>query len=422
MIDSISVGILGCVVLFILLCLGMPIAFAMFFVGLLGIFALTSLEAAFPVIAMTIYHTASNYHFTLIPLFILMGGIAEYSGLTEKLYRSFDKLFSNIPGGLGVATIAASATIGTIAIPEMRRFKYAPSFSTGIVAAGGTLSFLIPPSLGFIVYGMLTEQSAGKLFVAGIIPGILLASAFIATIIIHAKLNKQIAPARNINVSFKEKISGIKGTWEAILIFILVVGGIYRGYVNPTEAGAVGVTALIIIVLLKKKYSSKKFILALFKSIRISVMVLFLIAGAHVFSTFLALTTIPMTVSNGITGLHFSRYIILALIILIYLFLGCFLDAISMMVLTMPVIFPIIISLNFNPIWFGVICVIMMEAGLITPPLGLNAIILAGVSKDIPIQNIYRGSIPFLLCMIIIVIILTVFPEITTFLPRLMGH
>lgn len=434
--SPVTVGIFGSLLLVFLLFLGMPIAFVMMLVGFLGIGCLTSINAALPVIANTVYETASFYPYTIIPLFILMGGFAGNAGITRELYQTFDKWFRRLPGGLGIATIAscaffaalsgssvaAAAAMGNIAIPEMRRFKYAPKLAVGTVAAGGTLSFLIPPSLGFVVYGMLTEQSIGKLLISGIIPGILLSLAFIVVIIFQVKMNPALAPATPGEISFKEKILAFSGIWETLLVFFIVMGGIYLGFINPTEAGAIGATALLILILLKKRLTLKNLSASLFEAARISVLVLFLVAGASVFSYFLALSTIPMAVSSWMAGLEVSRYVILAIIILIYLMLGCFLDAISMMVLTMPVIFPVIKALGFDPIWFGVICVIMMEAGLITPPVGLNVYTLAGVVKDVPMQTIFRGAAPFLISMIAVVILITIFPKVALFLPNMMGR
>jgi tripartite ATP-independent transporter DctM subunit len=414
----------------------MPIAFVMMFVGFLGIGYLASINAALPVVAKTVYETAAHYPYTIIPLFILMGGFAGNAGITRELYETFDKWFRKFPGGLGIATVAAcaffaalsgssvaaSAAMGTIAIPEMRRFHYAPKLAVGAVAAGGTLSFLIPPSLGFVVYGMLTEQSIGKLLISGVFPGLLLSLAFISIVFFQVKMNPSLAPATPGEVSLKEKLLAFSGVWETLLVFLIVMGGIYLGFINPTEAGAIGATALFVIILLKKRLTLKNLSSSLLEATRISVLVLFLVAGANVFSYFLALSTIPMAVSSWMAGLHVSRYIILAIILLIYLILGCFLDAISMMVLTMPVIFPVIEALGFDPIWFGVICVIMMEAGLITPPVGLNVYTLAGVVKDVPMETIFRGAMPFLISMIVVVILITIFPKICLFLPSMMGR
>ncbi|MBM4305704.1 MAG: TRAP transporter large permease [Deltaproteobacteria bacterium] len=434
--SPILAGIIGSALLVFFLFLGMPIAFVMMFVGFLGIGYLASINAALPVVAKTIYETASYYPYTIIPLFILMGGFAGNAGITRELYETFDKWFRRLPGGLSIATIttcaffaalsgssvAASAAMGTIAIPEMRRFNYSPKLAVGTVAAGGTLSFLIPPSLGFVIYGMLTEQSIGKLLISGIIPGILLSSTFILIIVFMVRKNPGLAPSNPEGVSFKEKLLALKGVWETIIVFMIVMGGIYLGFINPTEAGAIGALALFVIILLKRRLTLQNLFASLFEAARISVLVLFLVAGANVFSYFLALSTIPMAVSSWMGGLEVSRYVVLAIIISIYLVLGCFLDAISMMVLTLPVIFPVVKALGFDPIWFGVVCVIMMEAGLITPPVGLNVYTLAGVVKDVPMQTIFRGAAPFLLSMIAVVILITLFPEIALFLPSMMGR
>jgi C4-dicarboxylate transporter, DctM subunit len=435
-VTPIAAGIVGSFLLLLLLFLGMPIAFVMMFVGFLGISYLASVHAALPVVANTVYETAAYYPYTIIPLFILMGAFAGGAGITAKLYGSFDKWFRKLPGGLGIATIAASAffaalsgssvaaaaAMGTIAIPEMRRFKYDPALAVGVVAAGGTLSFLIPPSLGFVVYGMLTEQSIGKLLVSGILPGLVLSLSFIAVIVVKVKLNPVLAPVTPGHVSWKEKIRALGGVWETMLVFFIVMGGIYLGFVNPTEAGAIGATALFVIVISKLKLTWRGLSTALVEATRISVLVLFLVAGANVFSYFLALSTIPASVSAWMASLQISPYAVLSLIVLIYVMLGCFLDAISMMVLTMPVIFPVVKTLGFDPIWFGVVCVMMMEAGLITPPVGLNVYTLAGVVKDVPMATIFRGSMPFLCAMIGVVILITIFPGIALYLPSMMGR
>ena len=432
--DPVIVGVIGTILVFFLLFLGMPIAFALMLVGFAGIAYLTSLEAALPVAARTVYEVSAFYPYTVIPLFIVMGGFAGSSGMTRELYGTFDKWFRKLPGGLAIATIGAcagfaavsgssvatAATMGTIALPEMKRFNYHPGLSTGSIAAGGTLGFLIPPSIGFIVYGMMTEQSIGKLLVAGMIPGLTLAAAYIAIIVVRVKLNPSLAPASPEPVSWREKFTALTGIWEPLAIFLVVMGGIYLGFFTPTEAGAIGATVLFLVALIKRKLTGQNLVQALQEAIRISVMVLFLVAGANVFSYFLALSMIPMEVAAWVAGLQVSPYLIHAIIVIIYLFLGCFLDAISMMVLTLPVIFPIILALGFDPIWFGVIAVLMMEAGLITPPMGLNIFTVAGVAKDVPVEEIFRGTLPFLLSIFAIVILITIFPKLAVFLPSMM--
>jgi tripartite ATP-independent transporter DctM subunit len=433
-VDPVISGAVGTFLVFLLLFLGMPIAFAMMLVGFAGIAYLTCMEAALPVTARTVYEVSAYYPYTVIPLFIVMGGFAGSSGMTHALYGAFDKWLRKLPGGLGIATISAcagfaavsgssvatAAAMGTIAAPEMKRFKYHPRLITGSIAAGGTLGFLIPPSIGFIVYGMLAEQSIGKLLIAGIIPGLILAVAYMAIVIIKVMVNPSLAPVSPEPVSWSEKLKALTGIWETIGVFLLVMGGIYTGFFTPTEAGAIGATALLLIALFKRKLNRENLATALQESVRISVMVLFLVAGANVFSYFLALSTIPMKLAAWTAGLEVSRYLIHAFMVIIYLFLGCFLDAISMMVLTMPVIYPVVLALGFDPIWFGVIAVLMMEAGLITPPMGLNIFTVAGVVKDVSVEEIFRGTLPFLLSIFAIVILITIFPDLALMLPSMM--
>ena len=432
--DQVTVGVIGTLIVFFLLFLGMPIAFTLMFVGFSGVCYLTSIGAALPMVARTVYEVSAYYPYTVIPLFIVMGGFAGSSGMTRELYGAFDKWLRKLPGGLAIATIGAcagfaavsgssvatAATMGTVALPEMERHHYHPRLATGSIAAGGTLGFLIPPSIGFVVYGMLTEQSIGKLLVAGMIPGLILAAAYIGLVMLMVKLNPSLAPSSPEPVGWREKLSSLLAVWEPLALFLLVMGGIYAGFFTPTEAGAVGATVLFLVALIKKRLNWQNLVGALQEAVRISVMVLFLVAGANVFSYFLALSTIPMKVADWVATLEVSPYLIHTIIVIIYLFLGCFLDAISMMVLTMPVIFPVILGLGFDPIWFGVIAVLMMEAGLITPPMGLNIFTVAGVAKDTPVEEIFRGVAPFLISIFVIVVIITIFPRVALFLPGMM--
>jgi tripartite ATP-independent transporter DctM subunit len=433
--DPVMVGILGVCLLFLFLLMGIPIAFSLMLVGFLGTAYLTSINAALPMVARTVYESASQYSYTIIPLFIVMGSYAEISGISGNLYNTFDKWLRRLPGGLGMATIASiagfsaisgssvacSAAFGKVAYPEMRRFNYSPRLAAGTVAAGATIDFLIPPSLGFVIFGMLTDQSIGKLLISGVIPGLILAGAFMVILYIWVKFNPNSALSRPEGVSWKEKISALKGVWETIVLFLLVIGGIYIGLFTPTEAAGVGATLIFLMAIWKKKLTKRILLDSLLEAVRVSVMVLFLVAGANVFSYFLALSTIPMKVSTWIGGLVVSKYVILTIIALIYLLLGCFLDAISMMILTLPVIFPVVLSLGFDPIWFGVICVLMMGAGLITPPVGLCVYTVASVAKDAPLEEVFKGALPFLIAILFVTFLITLYPEIALFLPGLMG-
>jgi C4-dicarboxylate transporter, DctM subunit len=434
--DPVTVGILGSCLLFLFLLMGVPIAFSLMLVGFLGTTYLASIHAALPMVARTVYESASHYPYTIIPLFIVMGSYAEISGMSSDLYDTFDKWLRRLPGGLGMATIASiagfsaisgssvasSAAFGKVAYPEMRRFNYSPRLAAGTVAAGATIDFLIPPSLGFVIFGMLTEQSIGKLLISGMIPGLILAGAFMIILYVWVKFNPHSALSSPEGVSWKEKLSALKGIWETVVIFILVIGGIYTGLFTPTEAAGIGATLLFLMALVKKKMDRRVLLTSLLETIRVSVMVLFLVAGASVFSYFLALSTIPMKVSIWIAGLAVSKYVILIILILIYLLLGCFLDAISMMILTLPVIFPVALNLGFDPIWFGVVCVLMMGAGLITPPVGLCVYTVASIAKDAPLEEVFKGALPFLAAILFVTFLITLFPQIALFLPSMMGR
>lgn len=428
------IGMMGISVLFLLLLIGMPIGFALAFVGFWGISVVTDISVALPTMVRSFFRTFTTYSFTVIPLFVIMGELATVSGLSQGIYAVADKWLRRLPGGLGIATIGAcsgfaaicgssvatAATLGRVALPEMKKYDYDVHLATGSVAAGGTLGFLIPPSIGFVVYGILTEQSIGKLLVSGFVPGFLLALTYGAIIVIWVKIKPGVAPFNPERVPFKEKLISLVTVWELIVVFFLVMGGIYFGFFTPTEAGALGAFFLFVVTFLRKKLTWKSLVGAMISTTRVSVMIFIILAGAYVFTYFMALTMLPMKLSMWLSGVSLSRYLILAIILMGYLVLGCFLDATSMMVLTLPVIFPTIIGLGFNPVWFGVISVLMMEAGLITPPLGLNIFVISGVA-DVPMEIVFKGTIIFLLAIFVVVALVTVFPQIALFLPGVMG-
>ena len=431
--DPQTIGIVGIAGLFLLLIIGMPIGFSLAFVGFWGISSLTDISVALPTLVRSFYGTFTTYSFTVIPLFVIMGELASVSGLSQGIYSVADKWLRRLPGGLGIATIGAcagfaaicgssvatAATLGRVALPEMKKYNYDISLATGSVAAGGTLGFLIPPSIGFVVYGILTEQSIGKLLISGFLPGFLLALAYIFIIIIWVMIKPQAAPSNPARVPFREKIISLKSVWELIVVFFLVMGGIYLGFFTPTEAGAVGAFFLFVVTVMRKKMTWPSLKEAMTSTTKISVMIFIILAGAYVFTYFMALTMIPMNLSLYLSELELSRYAILTFILIGYLVLGCFLDATSMMVLTLPVIFPTILKLGFNPIWFGVISVLMMEAGLITPPLGLNIFVISGVA-EVPMGTVFKGAFFFLFAIFAVVFLVTVFPQIALFLPGIM--
>lgn len=431
--DPLIVGLGGIGIMFLLLLIGMPIGYTLAFVGFGGISLITDPAVAMPTLVKSFYSTFTQYSFTVIPLFVIMGELATICGLSQGIYDVADKWLRRLPGGLGIATIGAcsgfaaicgssvatAATLGRVALPEMERYGYDRQLATGSVAAGGTLGFLIPPSIGFVVYGIMTEQSIGKLLISGFLPGFLLAAAYMVIIVVWVKLKPEAAPASLEKVSLKEKLLALKGVWELAVGFLLVMGGLYLGFFTPTEAGGVGAFFLFSVTLLKRRLDWTRLRLALQETAKISIMIFMILAGAYVFTYFMALSMIPMRLAGWLTGLALSPYVILTIILLGYLVLGCFLDATSMMVLTLPVIFPTILQLGFDPIWFGVISVLMMEAGLITPPLGLNVFVISGVA-GVPIEVVFRGASYFLLAIFAVVVLITIFPQIATVLPAMM--
>lgn len=431
--DPQIIGVVGIAVLFLLLIIGMPIGFSLAFVGFWGIGFITDISVALPTLIRSFFGTFTTYSFTVIPLFVIMGELASASGLSQGIYSVADKWLRRLPGGLAIATIGAcagfaaicgssvatAATLGRVALPEMEKYKYDARLSTGSVAAGGTLGFLIPPSIGFVVYGILTEQSIGKLLISGFIPGFLLAIAYILIIVVWVVIKPEAAPSNPEKVTLIEKVRSLKLIWELIVVFLLVMGGIYLGFFTPTEAGALGAFFLFVVTIMRRKLTWPSLKEAMTSTTRISVMIFMILAGAYVFTYFMALTMIPMNLSLYLSELELSRYSILAIILIGYLILGCFLDATSMMVLTLPVIFPTILKLGFDPIWFGVISVLMMEAGLITPPLGLNIFVISGVA-DVPMGTVFKGAVFFLFAIFVVVFLVTVFPQIALFLPGIM--
>ncbi|MEJ2640093.1 MAG: TRAP transporter large permease, partial [Desulfosarcinaceae bacterium] len=317
------------------------------------------------------------------------------------------------------SSLATGATMGMVAIPEMNKYAYDDRLSTGCVAAGGTLGILIPPSIGFIIYGILTEESIGKLFMAGIVPGILLASLFILAIYIQCRLMPQMGPQGD-RTTLKTKFKSLGGTWGMLLLFIVVMGGIYFGVFTPTEAAGIGAFGAFLFTLFKRKLSMQNLVACLFETGKTTAMIFLIIIGANIFSTFLGLARIPMGLADFIAGLALPRMLILVGIILIYVILGCIMDCYAIMILTVPIIFPVIQALQFDPIWFGVLMVIVLEVGLITPPVGLNVFVLKAAAPNVPLTVIFQGIWPFLLAALLCIFILTLYPQIALFLPSMM--
>lgn len=427
-----TVGIIGIVILVMLLFARMWIGFAMAFVGFLGFAYLGGTEAALGVLATVPYRSIADYTVSVVPLFIFMGIIASNTGIAKDLYWSAYKWVGQLPGGLAMATVGAcagfaaicgesmaqAATIGSVAVPEMRKYEYHPTLATGCVAAGGTLGILIPPSLAFILYSILTQESVGMLFMAGILPGLLLSCLFVIIILVVCIRNHEMGPP-GPKTSFKEKIISLKYTWGMLALFLLVMGGIYAGVFTPTEAGAIGSFGALVIGAIGRRLTVKNVVASILQTGQIAAMIMVMIIGAFVFMRFLAISKLPFTLAGVASVLPLNKYLIFTLIMFVYLILGMFLDIIAAVILTVPIIFPTVVSLGFNPIWFGVIMVLVMEMGLITPPVGMNVFVIAGVT-GVPLRIIFRGVFPFFVAMVLCIIIITIFPQLALFIPNLM--
>jgi C4-dicarboxylate transporter, DctM subunit len=425
------VGVLGILVLFILLALRMYIGIAMGVVGLIGSSILVGWESGINLLSIIPIEESMSYTLSVIPLFVLMGQFTFISGISTDIYKTVYTWIGHLRGGLAMATIlacsffaaicgsslATGATMGMVAIPEMDKYNYDPRLSTGCVAAGGTLGILIPPSIGFVIYGIMTEQSIGKLFMAGILPGVLLSALFIAVIHIQCVRNPKIGP-RGPVASWRERFRSLSSTWGMLSLVILVIGGLYFGFFTPTEAAAIGACGAFLIVLLKRRMTVQVFIQCLRQTGKMTAFIFLVVFGAGIFSYFLALTGLPMALSNFITALPFSKHLIFIGIILIYVILGCVMEVYAIMILTLPIIFPIVESLGFDPIWYGVIMVIVLEVGLITPPVGLNVFVIKGAVKDVPLTTIFRGIWPFFFAAILAIVLVTIFPDIALFIPN----
>lgn len=433
--SPVAAGIIGIALLVLLFLLRMPVAFAMALVGLVGFAFLSTPEAALSLLGRDIFDSFSSYPLSVIPMFILMGTFAFASGISQRLYKTTYTWIGHRRGGLTIATVfacagfgaicgsstATAATMGKIALPEMKKYNYDDALATGTVAAAGTLGILIPPSTVLIVYGILTEESIGKLFVAGILPGILLSIFFAATVVLLCWRNPAIGPP-GVPTSWKEKLRAITGIIEALILFLLAIGGLFLGWFGPTQAGAIGAGGALLIGLARRQLSWRSFFDAGKEGLRTSCMVIFIITGAVIFGHFMAVSRIPFVLADWLGGLPIHPMAVMAVIIFIYFIGGFFMDAMGLIVVTIPIFFPIVMKLGFDPIWFGVIIVLVGEMGVITPPVGVNVFVIKGIAPDVPLETIFRGIFPFLAALIIATIILVIFPQIATFLPSIVSY
>lgn len=427
-----TIAVIGIVVLLILMFLGMNIGLSMLLVGFVGYGISVNWKAAFGVLQTVPYVQAASYTMTVVPLFIMMGNFAFASGMSENLYAAANKWLGRLPGGLACATVAAcaafgaicgstnatTATMGIVSVPQMRKYGYADSLSCGSVAVGGGLGVMIPPSSCFIVYGIISEQSIGRLFAAGILPGILLAVIIIAIIIAQVKLNPALAP-RGEKFTMREKLISIAKCWDVLLLFVGVFWAMFSGIFTINEAAAAGALLSIIIFIAKRKFTLKAFSKVMWDSVKTTSMTYLIVIGAMVFGSFLSITQMPMNLAAIIEGMAVSKYVILAIIIVIYLVLGCLMDALPMIMLTVPIFYPIVTGLGFDPVWFGVVIIMVMMMGFITPPVGMNCYVLSGIVKDVPLSTIFRGALPYVFALLAGVVIVTIFPNIALWIPNM---
>ena len=424
------VALTGFVVLFALMLLRVPVGMAMGLVGVTGYSYLVGAGPALKLVGQTSMRTVTDYTFGVIPMFLLMAAFVSTSGVSRELFRAANSVVGHLRGGLGIATIAAcggfaaisgssvatAATFATVAYPEMRRYGYPQSFATGVIAAGGTLGAMLPPSTVLAVYGIITQQDIGKLFVAGIIPGILAISMHMLTIALIGRARPGFLPAGQPS-AWRERLEGMRDAWAPLALFVFVIGGLYGGLFTPTEAGGMGAGGAFILGILRRRLTRADIRASLLQATRTAAAVFTVLIGALLFGYFLTITQTPQQVTIFLTGLGLGRYGVLALIMVMYLALGCLMDAMAMIILTVPVIFPVITALGFDPIWFGVIIVVTVELGLIHPPVGMNVFVIKSVVKDVSFATIFYGVIPFVVTDILRLIILIAFPVLATFLP-----
>lgn len=429
------VGLAGIFAFLVLLFFNVPIAYAMAIVGLAGFSFLVSPSAAFSMLATEMYSSFTSYSLSVIPMFVWMGFLAYYSGIGARLYRTVYCFVGHRTGGLAMATEAAcaifgaicgsntatTATMGAIALPEMRKYKYDDSLSTASVAAGGALGILIPPSVILLVYGVSTQQSVGKLFIAGIIPGILLMLFYMLAIWIVVSKNPDLAPAGERS-TLAEKLNSLRnGVWEILVVFSISLGGLFAGWFTPTEAGAVGCAGILLISAAKRQLNWNGFIKSLRDTTKTTAMIMFMVASAMIFGRFIAISRLPFQLANWVSALDLPAFLVMVFITIVYLVLGCFIDALALILLTTPIFYPVVKVLGYDPVWFGVIVAIVVAMGVITPPVGMNVFVVKGIAKDVPLETIFKGIWPFLLAAIVCVLLLIAFPQIVTFLPKLLS-
>ncbi|MEO0247992.1 MAG: TRAP transporter large permease [candidate division WOR-3 bacterium] len=430
--SDVYIGLIGLAALLALFMTGIELSFAMAVIGCVGSSIVRSFESGLDLLATDVFDMFSSYGLSVVPLFVLMGQIAFNAGIARRIYTCANKFLGHVPGGLAIATVAGAsafkaicgsapataATFASIAVPEMDKFGYNRKISTGIVASVGTLGVLIPPSVALIVFGIITEQSIGKLFLAGVIPGLIIAVFFVVIIYGWCRLNPAMGP-KGGKSTWEERFRSLPEVLWVLLIFVLVVGGLMQGFFTPTEAGSVGTMGVLVLSVLKKDIGLRGFVQSLGESLRTACMVLVLVTCSAIFGHFLTVTKITMLASDWVASLPLNRYIILVIIVLIYQIGGSFIEDFAFLMLVTTIFYPAAIKLGFDPIWFGIIIMINLGLGCVIPPMALNVFIVKNITKE-PLGVIYKGVYPFLISLFVTGALLFIFPQLATFLPNLL--
>ncbi|MGD9211195.1 MAG: TRAP transporter large permease [Desulfobacteraceae bacterium] len=431
--DPLLVGSLGLAIMVVLIFLRMPIGLAMGAVGFAGLVYLRGFDIAFNNLAVTVFGNTTVYALTVLPLFILMGQITVVADTSKDIYSATYKWFGHLPGGLAIATTAAcagfaaicgdaitgTATMATVALPQMRKYNYSMEHASGCIAAGGTLGILIPPSIILILYGVITEQSIGSLFIASFVPGLLLAVIYIAVSIVLCLVNPKHGP-KGPKANFKEQLEALKDVWAILALFALIIGGIYTGLFTPTEAGAIGAFGAFLILIMKKKFTMANIYKALLETMKLVGLIFLILIGAMIFSVFLSLSQMPFALTEFMTNLGLPPAGTVGIIIVLFILFGCLIDSLALVLLFTPIFYPVVSNIGYDPLWFGVIIVIVMQQGMMTPPIGMSCFIINAVDKEVPLACIFKGVMPFWFATIAIIILLVAFPQIALFLPNIM--
>jgi len=433
--NPVTVGLIGMGLLILTLFTGMPVAFALALVGAIGISWLGGLSAGLNMLCCDMFEVFFTYPLTVITMFVLMGSYAFLAGIGSRTYDTSNKLFGAYRGGLAIATVVAStafgavcgssaatcATMGRVSLPEMKKYGYADSLSTGIVTASGGLGILIPPSAPLIVYGIITEQSIGKLFISGVVPGLMLTISFIFTIFVVCWYKPALAPS-GTRTSTNEKLRSLAQVIDSLILFGITIGGLFAGWFSPTQAGAIGAGGALLIGMVTRQISWQGFIAATREGLVIACMVLCLIAGATVFSHFLAFSTLTVELIDLVTVLPIAPVGVIVIICIIFLFLGCFIDTMSLIVILVPLFYPVVIKLGYDPIWFGIVIIMLAAVGLVTPPVGVNAFVVHGMAENVPLGVVFKGTIPFIFAYVFVLMIIISFPQLVSFLSSIVVY